>query len=468
MALLPSVCFAQGAWEKVREIGEPIVVAVHIKRLIGLGTDETDEFTGATGFIADKKMGLVVSNQHVSGNSPLSKIELTFANGESTEAKLYYYDPWHDFAFFKFDPSKIGMPLSEANFGKHSELRKGEEILLIGNSSNEGISVKIGIINSLFVDKAANPLGRHSHHYHTSLARAGGASGSPLFNSKGEVVGLHTSGNENESFELRIDYVTEALQQLRSGSFPQRGDLGLTLMALEIKDALNYLKYSRNDWEAAKKIDPETKHVLVASRIAPDGPAAGKLRVGDLLIALEGAPLGENLYLFDQMVDRLVGKTARLTISRNGRTFDVALPVSNAQEGLPRRFALYAGATFHDVTMANAIKFNIPRTGVFMSQASPGTTFERLGELVDKTVNNRLVIVHQVDEMPTPKLSAFVEAVRSLKQGEKAPVWACDLYNFGLRQSCRFIDVDFTASPLRVFSQSENSMDWAEAPSSTQ
>ncbi len=432
-----------------------------VRRLVGLGTDSTEDFTG-TGFIADAKKGIVVTNQHISGNSPLSKVELTFFNGESAEAKLLYFDPWHDFSFFVFDPSKVSTPLSQASFGTHSDLHKGEEVMLIGNSSGEGIGVKLGPINNLCVDKAQNPLGRHSQHFHTSLPRAGGASGSPLFDSNGRVIGLHTSGDENESFELRIDYVTDALKQILSGSFPKRGDLGVALDLIETKNAINYLKYPRELWDQAKKIDPETRNVIAVSRIAPDGPASTKLLVGDILVAISGRPLGQDLYGLDREVDGLIGKTIHLAILRNGKIRHVDVPVIDAQDGLPQRFALYAGAIFHDVMMMSSIDFNIPRYGVFMSQASPGTSFEHLGSLVNETVSNRRVVVYQIDDTPTPNLSAFIDVVRSIHEGEKKPVWVCDVFETGLKKSCGFVDIDFTTSPLRVFHHNSKNLLWEE------
>ena len=134
----------------------------------------------ATGFIVDAERGLIVTNRHVTGSSP-SYVKINFYNGSFTEAKMLYYDPTHDFGFYKIDPDEVLFELQAVQLGSWRDLALGDELLLIGNNEKEEYSIKFGTVANLNVNKGD----RHSSYIHTTFDRTGGSSGSPCLEHKG-------------------------------------------------------------------------------------------------------------------------------------------------------------------------------------------------------------------------------------------------------------------------------------------
>ena len=93
--------------------------------------------------------------------------------------------------------------------GSWRDLALGDELLLIGNNEKEEYSIKRGRVANLNVNKGD----RHSSYIHTTFDRTGGSSGSPVWNTKGEVIGIHARGTDTSSFELPINYVIDALKR---------------------------------------------------------------------------------------------------------------------------------------------------------------------------------------------------------------------------------------------------------------
>jgi S1-C subfamily serine protease len=452
----------------IREV-RASVVEVSVTRSIALVGDARGNWTG-TGFIADLERGWVVTNQHIVGRSPYSSLEITFFNGDAADSKVLYYDPWHDFAILQFDPSALAKGSdqpAEARLGTHDELEVGETVLLMGNSSGEGLSAKLGRVNHLFVDKAPNSLGRHSHHFHLSLARNGGSSGSPVFNRHGRVVGLHTSGVGDESFELRIDYVVDALLSLREGQNPRRGDLGIVLDAAARSAVVWYLDFGPEVIEAVRRMNPELHHLLVVKKRLPGSAAYEKLRPGDVVVGLKGQAeaetvlIGGDVYGFDRIVNENVGEAIVMDVLRDGRKLTVELPVVDAESQKIRRFAVFAGATFHEVPADTALQLNFGWEGVFLSEAEPGTTFSALG-LEDGEEGQRLVVVSKIGKTKIENLEDFLMVVSPLRTGDGMAIWFRDLNSIYTNEDVSFVDVDARFSPLSNFVLNEERLEWVK------
>ena len=120
----------------------------------------------ATGFIVDAERGIIATNQHVMGSSP-SYVKINFYEGSFTEAKMLYYDPTHDFGFYKIDPATVQFPLQAVELGMWKEIALGDELLLIGNNDKEEYSIKFGTVANLNVNKGD----RHSSYIHTTFDR---------------------------------------------------------------------------------------------------------------------------------------------------------------------------------------------------------------------------------------------------------------------------------------------------------
>lgn len=466
LALLPlHNASAEHSWDQQIPEFKKSIVNLHVRSEISLGLDVTGEGF-ATGFITDAKRGLIVTNQHLTGISPLTQIKVHFFNGAETEARVLYYDPWHDFAFLKFDPKSLDFKPREALIGRHADLKENDELLLIGNNERESYSIERGRLTKRFVDKAVHKLGRHSHQLHTDFDLRGGSSGSPLWNTKGAIVGLHTTIRANSAFALRIDYVSEALTAIRGGKTPTRGDLSIHLNALPIHKATKYYNYPAKFIQRARKADPELQHVLQVHKVLSGSKSDGRLQNGDIIIAIQGEEIGENLYQFDKIVNEHVRGSVSIKLFRKGKIKTVKVPVDNAEDGKPKRFVLFAGSTFHDITPGLALYLNLPTDGVYISESRPGTSFASVAARPrDRNLNyKRKVALFEMNGKPVRNVIEFAKLAINGTQGGPLLVKIRDIYDFGNLTRMAEVDIESRYAPLKVFEWNPSRLEWIEKP----
>jgi len=356
-----------------------------------LNSEKVGVFSG-TGFIVNAKEGIIATNYHIVGSGP-QQVKITFENGESTEANVLYYDCWHDFAFYKIDPKSISFELQEAKFGSSFTLEEQAEVFLIGNNESQEYSVKMGTVTNLAINSGK----RHSFCLQTSFDRTGGSSGSPIFDNQGRVVAIHTSGSNTTSFELRIEYVKDALDQLLSAGFQgnmvKRGDIGVELDLIRISDATLHFNFPQEVLNEIKVLRPEQKYIAHVHKLVPLATAATHLRPGDMIWKVDGQTIGDNLYLFDKLVDAKVGQSVEVTVIRNGQTVTSSIPITDVEKEKVKKFALFAGGVFHDTSLLIREKFEVFSQGVFLSHVNKGSCLSGLGsEAKDQPMSYATVI----------------------------------------------------------------------------
>lgn len=443
--------FAVEWWQKIENDWTPSVVNIEMSWKNYLNGEDAIGASQATGFVVDAENGYVVTNAHVAGSNP-GLFKITTFNNESIKARLKYIDPWHDFAILKYDPKELSFKAKEVVLGTQKELHAGDELVLIGNSSGEGLSAKTGNISKLFTNRGANTLARYSHYIHTSLPRAGGASGAPLWNKDGHVVGLHAIGREQESFELRIDYVADALKQIQAGHYPKRGDLFIKLSTLTWSEAQKYLLYPKSFVEAAPKENEELHQVLFIQDTLFGSKASELLKKLDVVVAFklptgEYKKIGYSLYDFDDYVNHHVGENITLQIFRrdgdSGKLLDVILPVADANQSFSKNYMSYAGAIFQDVTPGLALSLGTQQQGVFLSQADPGTTFYDVGMDVGRAQGRKNVVLKSINSQTIENLAMFQKIISGIKEDKEFTAIVCDFMEVNRNDGCRFLEMHF-------------------------
>jgi S1-C subfamily serine protease len=148
-------------------------------------------------------------------------------------------------------------------------------------------------------------------------------------------------------------------------------------------------------------LDGTQRQALSVSRVVAGSPAAGVLREGDLLLAVDGQPVSR-----PRAVERLTrAPRVTVTVLRDGResSFEVATAALGGQD--IDRVMLWAGAVLHQPHRAMSWQRGIPPEGVFVAYFSYGSPATRYGLFAGR----RIV---EVDGVPVPDLDAFIAAVR--------------------------------------------------------
>ena len=254
-----------------------------------------------SGFIIDTK-GTVVTNNHViSGADDI----LVRVGDKEYKAKVIGADPYMDIAVLKMETKDQFKPVS---FGDSDKARVGDWAVAIGNPFGLGGTVTAGIISAR--NRDIN-LTRYDDFIQTDASINQGNSGGPLFNLKGEVIGINTaiiapgqSGSIGIGFAIPANAASNVIDQLIKFGETKRGWLGVRIQEVTKEIA-----------EVEKLKKPQG--ALVAS-VGENSPAdkAG-IKAGDIILNFDGKKIDTMRKLPKVVATTEVGKSVELKIWRN-------------------------------------------------------------------------------------------------------------------------------------------------------
>jgi len=264
-----------------------------------------------SGFIVDSA-GYIATNYHVIAGA--YRIIVMFSDGETTQAKVVGYSRPCDLALLKVTTSRT---LTAVKWGDSDVLQIGDPVFAVGNPLGLGLSVSGGIVSALNRNIMDTP---YDHFIQTDAAINHGNSGGPLFNMKGEVVGVDTAiispttGSAGLGFAIPSQGAQFVVDRLKQFGWLRPGWLGLKVdqVTPEIADALGM-----NPPEGAQ---PEGS---IISKVFEDGPAAkAGLRVGDVILRFDDQKPPDERALLRNIVTAHPGETVKLTVWRAGHEFE--------------------------------------------------------------------------------------------------------------------------------------------------
>ncbi|MCC7257493.1 MAG: trypsin-like peptidase domain-containing protein [Gammaproteobacteria bacterium] len=403
------------AWRRTLQHIASGVVAIKVDATRAFDT-EWNESTQATGFVVDARRGLILTNRHVVSPGPV-RAEALFVNQEEVELTPVYRDPVHDFGFFRYDPSSLRYvkPAELELAPKRAQL--GREIRVVGNDAGEQLSILSGTIARL--RRPAPDYGRGNYNdFNTFYLQAasgtsGGSSGSPVIDIDGRVVALNAGGSNEAatSFFLPLDRVTHVLALLQAGRPVARGTLA-TVFAHKPFDELRRLGLPEATAAGIRRQFPEQTGMLVVEQVIPGSVADGRLRVGDVLVGLQGAPVTEFVPL-EAVLDDSVGREIALGVARNGALLDVQVRVEDLHALTPADYLEFGDAVVHDLSLQQARHYNRSTSGVYI--ANPGYVFGTA------SIPRSSVIV-AVDDQPVRGLDDLEAVLGTLADQQQAAV----------------------------------------------
>ena len=217
-----------------RNVNAVVAVSVEIDTTDTFGMNSVGIASG-TGFIISQD-GYVVTNYHVIEGG--SKVTVTTHSGEDYSAEIVGYEANNDLALLKME----GEGLPYVTIGSSTDLLVGDQVVAIGNVlSTFASSLTVGYVSG--VDRVVDTEGTAMNMIQTDVAINSGNSGGPLFNMKGEVVGITTakfSGNsssgatiEGIGFAIPMDDVTGMIQDLQSFGYVTGAYLGVLVLDVD-------------------------------------------------------------------------------------------------------------------------------------------------------------------------------------------------------------------------------------------
>ena len=265
--------------------------------------------------------GYVLTNHHVV--EAADEIEVALADGKKLLAKAVGNDPETDLAVLQVDAGN----LPAITFGSSDALRVGDIVLAIGNPFGVGQTVTSGIVSAL--GRTGLGINTFENFIQTDAAINPGNSGGALIDASGNLVGINTAifsrtgGSMGIGFAIPVSTARMVLEQIvRTGSVT-RGWIGVELQ--EITPALA---------ESFKLAD--TRGAIIAG-VLRGGPAdkAG-VKPGDVLIAVNDAPVTDPQGMLNLVAALEPGSSARLKLKRQAQTLELAVAVGRRPKPQPR------------------------------------------------------------------------------------------------------------------------------------
>ena len=266
-----------------------------------------------SGFIISAD-GLILTNHHVVDGADEIKVRLT-DNREFT-GKVLGSDAKTDIAVVKIEAKD----LPYLTMGNSDELKVGEWVAAIGSPFGLDNTVTAGIVSA---KSRKLPSDQYVPFIQTDVAVNPGNSGGPLFNMKGEVVGINsqifsTSGGfMGLSFAIPSNLAMQIKDQLVKNGKVTRGRIGVVIQSVT--------------QDLAESFGMKAPKGAIVSQVEKDGPAAkAGLQEGDIITAVNGKAIDDSVDMPVIIGSMAPGSIAKLSIIRNNKDMTLDVKVEEA------------------------------------------------------------------------------------------------------------------------------------------
>ncbi len=255
--------------------------------------------------------GLILTNAHVVDGA--TDVTVKFPDRREYKAKVLGVDKPSDIAVIKVDAHG----LKPVTLGDPSKVQVGDWVLAIGSPYGFENSVTAGIVSAT---SRALPEGTYVPFIQTDAAVNPGNSGGPLFNLRGEVIGINsqiysqTGGYQGLAFAIPIDVAKKVETQLVEHGSVQRGRIGVGIQ--ELTQPL------------AESFGLQNPTGALVGSVDKNGPAAkAGIQPGDVLLSMDGKPIERSSELPPRVADLKPGSKASFEVWHNGAKKEVQVTV---------------------------------------------------------------------------------------------------------------------------------------------
>jgi serine protease Do len=278
------------------ELLDPFEFSLGRGRSRGRGHEDIIRRRGlGSGFILDAE-GHIATNAHVVENATTVRVKL--ADDRELDAEVKGRDELLDLAVLELHGEK---DLPYAVLGRSEDLRVGEYVVAVGNPFGLGNTVTMGIVSAKGRELGTGP---YDDFIQTDASINPGSSGGPLFNLRGEVVGISTAINpagRGIGFAIPIDEWKDVLPKLVAGETLSRGRLGVVVQSM--------------DASLARAIGLDRPRGALVSEVEPGSAAdnAG-IKSGEVILEISKVPVTRAHALPRLIARRAPGAHVSLTV----------------------------------------------------------------------------------------------------------------------------------------------------------
>jgi len=346
--------------------------------------------------------GIIVTNNHVVGEDA-REAEVRLSDKSRAIARVIGRDKETDIAVLKIE---MDHPLPAANFGDSTILKVGQWVLAVGNPMGLDRTVTLGVISGIGRERLN--LSRYENFIQTDAAINPGNSGGPLFNLRGEVIGINTAiihMAQGIGFSIPADMVSHVVDQLVSQGHVVRGWLGVGIQGLTK--------------ELAKQFGLKEGQGVLINEVYEDDPAyAAGIKPGDIITMVDDHAVDSPNQLSRLVAQVGPGEKAKINLIRDGKELIYHVSMSERPEktslaSLPlKKNEVRLGLDVQALTAALAEEFEIKeKAGVLVSKV------ERGGLAHSEGVKEGDFIT-EINRQPVRSVAQFSEALAQVKPGQ--------------------------------------------------
>lgn len=395
-----------------------------LERHGGGGQQKRTQASLGSGFIIDAQKGLVVTNNHVVADA--DEVNIILQDNNTIPAKIIGTDSKTDLAVLQIPTDKY--PLKSVVFGDSDAMRVGDPVIAIGNPFGLGGTVTSGIISARARNINAGP---YDDFLQTDAAINRGNSGGPMFNLRGEVIGVNTAifsptgGSVGIGFAIPSQLAKTVVNQITQYGTTRRGWIGVRIQQVtpDIAESLNLGK---------------PRGALVAS-VAERGPAAAaEILPGDVILSFNGKEIPDMSRLPRVVAETDVDAEVPVTVFRKGETLSKVLKIGSlekaekegaledrrAEDGAPAKDGegTTLGMSLGNMSPALRQQYSLGKKvqGVVITKVAPNT------DASAKNIQAGDVLV-ELNQRPVTTASEVLELIAAARrQGRKTALFLVD------------------------------------------
>ena len=348
-----------------------------------------------SGFIISDD-GYILTNYHVIAGADEVKVKLS--DSREFKAVVKGGDEKLDLALLKIDAKD---KLHFAPLGNSDALEVGEWVMAIGNPFGLGQTITSGIVSAKGRVIGSGP---YDDFIQTDASINPGNSGGPLFNTRGEVVGINTAiiaGGQGIGFAIPVNMAKEIIPQLKEKGKVSRGWFGVVVQPVTQELAQSFGL-------------GEMKGVLISEVIKNSPAEKAGLKSGDIITEFDGKPIHEMNELPRIAANMPVGKKAVVRILRNGKAEDKTVIIEQVKDSAGNAAAIIQeklGMIVTELNIELATKLGLKETsGLLVAEVKPGGAAESAGIAPGD-------IIRQIDSTLITSTSDFANAITPHAKG---------------------------------------------------